>query len=403
MMPNLSKYKVAVVTFDFSPENPGGVSAVTMKILQILSEFLIGDSAIFSFCNSKNSRKLMKVSNYVRRKELSLEYKYNYETHSVYEIKPFASEFEFMRYAQQTELTDKLNEFDFVIIVTGFIQFANVIPKLKVPIFIQCATRLKWERNSQYSSMSFLRRTVLRLQTPFFAIQERKVLKSGKRFLVENSRMFDWISTRSKTLPELWYPPFPDPDFCETLEDKYLGHFVSVGRFGDRRKGWERLFDAYVRAFDEFPELPDLVVIGWGEFPEILANKISRLQNRYPIKLLANLSSKERDLYLQGASFFVQASFEEGLGLAALEALSFGTPLICSETDGSKEYVLEGVSGYLIRQNKTFIESLCGRMIDTQIRPNPKLRTSARNFFLEKFQEDISKKNLSKILEKYLD
>lgn len=45
---------------------------------------------------------------------------------------------------------------------------------------------------------------------------------------------------------------------------------------------------------------------------------------------------------------FLQSSLEEGLGLAGLEAMACGLPVIATRTVGSSEYVQQGDNGFLI-------------------------------------------------------
>lgn len=54
---------------------------------------------------------------------------------------------------------------------------------------------------------------------------------------------------------------------------------------------------------------------------------------------------------LCAADLFVFPSLREGLGLAAIEALSTGVPVVGSNVGGIPEYVVDGVNGYLINPN----------------------------------------------------
>jgi len=52
--------------------------------------------------------------------------------------------------------------------------------------------------------------------------------------------------------------------------------------------------------------------------------------------------------YLHRADVLVHPSFEDGLGLAPLEALACGVPVIVTEDTGMKEYVEPGRNGYIL-------------------------------------------------------
>jgi glycosyltransferase involved in cell wall biosynthesis len=52
--------------------------------------------------------------------------------------------------------------------------------------------------------------------------------------------------------------------------------------------------------------------------------------------------------HLQRADAYVHPAYQEGLGLAPLEAMACGVPVIVSADTGMKEYVTEGVNGYVV-------------------------------------------------------
>jgi glycosyltransferase involved in cell wall biosynthesis len=49
---------------------------------------------------------------------------------------------------------------------------------------------------------------------------------------------------------------------------------------------------------------------------------------------------------LRASDIFIFPSIREGLGMAALEAMASGLPLIASHINGIKDYTLNGTTGY---------------------------------------------------------
>jgi len=52
--------------------------------------------------------------------------------------------------------------------------------------------------------------------------------------------------------------------------------------------------------------------------------------------------------HLQRADVYVHPSYEDGFGFAPMEAIACGVPVIVTEDTGMKEYVREGVNGYIV-------------------------------------------------------
>jgi glycosyltransferase involved in cell wall biosynthesis len=396
--------KICIVTFNFNEDSPGGVHKVALSVVEALSKSPGYEIEIISFANSArddNSVGFFNPRSY-RNKRITTDKSKNGLT--IFRIGSVFSELEIMRYRKRHELRYFFNRYDLLVVVTGFLQFANVIPKIKPPILVQCATRLLWERESQYSKMPLLKRVILYLQQPLLQFQEARVLRLNAHFLVENSRMLSWISKRSLHSPTMWYPGTEDPKeaFSPISSLQSGNHLISVGRLGEARKAWSRLFLSYKSVFDADPSIPELRIVGWGEFLPQDDQLFKSLQQRYPIKILANLSNDERNHQLATASFFVQTSHEEGLGLAAIEALSFGIPLICSETDGSREYVEEGHNGALVAQGSGF-ESRFMTAYFKLLKINYKhMSLSSRKIYESKFSAKVATDNLARILEGYL-
>jgi len=63
----------------------------------------------------------------------------------------------------------------------------------------------------------------------------------------------------------------------------------------------------------------------------------------------------------------VHPSFEDGLGLAPLEALACGVPVIVTEDTGMKEYVADGVNGYVLPTGN--VEALVDQLRAIRLRP----------------------------------
>ena len=391
--------RIALVTHSFGPTEYGGIARIVRDIAQSASQSTNVDVDIFSFESSRHSPNSFSFS---RPKSIFSERfskGIDLLSSSVYLVGSFNADFEVFRYRQRWKLRSRFETYDCVLVVTGFLQFANVVPELDIPVFVQCATRLEWERKSQYERMTWAKRAMLKLQIPLFRIQENAVLRGKKIFLTENSQMKQWVETRSKRKSYLWYPGVNSgiKDLFSNKLNSNQGHFISVGRLNESRKGWSRLMSAYARAYDKNPDIPKLVIVGQGEFSAIDLNTLCNLQ-KYPIEVHKNLTDSKKDDLLSTASFFLQASFEEGLGLAALEGMQFGLPIISSDTYGAREYVHQESNGFLVLQDDNFCENFTQAILETQNWDYQLLSQNSLNLYLENFSQKDNAKKLFEIL-----
>ncbi len=92
------------------------------------------------------------------------------------------------------------------------------------------------------------------------------------------------------------------------------------------------------------------IICGKGE----LLNKLEERAERYRIKEQVRFLGYRKDIneILCSADYFAFPSIREGLGLASLEAMASGLPVVASDTRGIRDYVIDGVTGYLCRPNK---------------------------------------------------
>jgi glycosyltransferase involved in cell wall biosynthesis len=100
------------------------------------------------------------------------------------------------------------------------------------------------------------------------------------------------------------------------------------------------------------------------------------------------------------ADIAVLPSLREGLGLAGIEALASGVPVIGSRVQGIKDYVIDGKTGYLCSPLNAdeFADKI-------KLLSDVNLRRSMKNACIDKAEEfrmDISHKQMSEIYEQLL-
>lgn len=122
-------------------------------------------------------------------------------------------------------------------------------------------------------------------------------------------------------------------------------HMVSIGEI-NRNKNLEVTIKAL-----EILKNPNIyyTIFGRGKSVEYIKSLIEKSEMKEHIRYLGYCNEPER--VLQSADVFLFPSIREGLGMAALEALSSGIPVISLDNRGTREYMKNGINGFVCSCN----------------------------------------------------
>jgi len=252
-------------------------------------------------------------------------------------------------------------------------------------------TRYLWSLNDYY----FKNPPVYFKIFPFFRVISKPFVGYLKTWEVKAAKRPDKmiaISTEVKKRIKKYYKRdsemiFPPVEF-KSPRSKTLGkrgHYLVVNRLVPYKK-----VDLAVSAFNQLG-LP-LIVVGTGS--ERVRLKRSAKEN---IKFVGEVSETKLAKYYQNAKALIMPQ-EEDFGIVAVEAQSYGVPVIAYKKGGSLDTVIDGKTGILFdKQNpKTLIRAV--RKFEKMKFDKKRLTENARKFSKARFKKeflDLTKKMLN--------
>ncbi|MDO8601239.1 MAG: glycosyltransferase [bacterium] len=124
---------------------------------------------------------------------------------------------------------------------------------------------------------------------------------------------------------------------------------ITVARL-EKVKGTEYLIGAFDLLMSDFLGKSDirLSIIGDGSERKNLEDLVKKLGLAERVKFLGEIPNEKIPEYLAGADCFVLPSLKEGFGIAVLEAMAAGVPVIASRVGGILDIIEDGKTGLLI-------------------------------------------------------
>jgi|GEM_PF-306840 len=144
-----------------------------------------------------------------------------------------------------------------------------------------------------------------------------------------------------------------------------------VGRL-ERRKGIPLLFEAAHQLIQAMPEVR--FVLAGGHHPTLSQADLERLVQRFGLRdhihFLGHVPKEQLSIWYRRAAMCVLPSYYETFGLAALEPMAFGVPVVTTTAGGLPEVVEDGVTGILVAPGDApaLAEAMLRLLRDTDLR-----------------------------------
>jgi glycosyltransferase involved in cell wall biosynthesis len=161
------------------------------------------------------------------------------------------------------------------------------------------------------------------------------------------------------------------------------GRIGLTSRIDDRRKNVELFIESIALCRERGLEVTGILVGG------TLSERARKLVDRYKLgqvlKVLPFVPREQLPSLLQTFDIYLLPSKQEGLCIAALEAMACGCPVISTRCGGPEEFVQNGKTGYLVDFDA---EEIAMRI--EQVFRNRQLRSQLSEYALHLIKENYS-------------
>lgn len=253
-------------------------------------------------------------------------------------------------------------------------KFVNTDRSLHISYFQARNLKYIWEEQDLYF------KGIKKLFKVFIPYLQKFDLEASKKpnYIIANSKFVqEWINDTYNRESVVIYPPVEVEDF-NFIEEKE-NYYVTVGRLEPYKR-----FDIIV---DTFKQLKDkkLIVIGDGSQKKVLEKNSGK-----NITFKGFLEKSEVNKYISKAKGFIFAGIED-FGIAPVEAQACGTPVICLGKGGTKETVIDMVTGvhFMEQSVEALLEAVEKFEKNSDSFEPQKIRENALRFSKERFEKEI--------------
>jgi glycosyltransferase involved in cell wall biosynthesis len=282
--------------------------------------------------------------------------------------------------------TFNLREFDLVLSSSsGFAKGVIVKSKTIHVSYVHAPMRYIWDWQHEYLEEQHLKgklKLSTRLLLNYLRVWDRA---SAERpdYLIANSQFTARrIEKYYRRSAPVIYPPVEVEKF--TSQKEHQGYFLTVARLSAYKR-----IDLIIDAFAKLKL--SLVIVGTGKEEERLKKRIKQRQAEH-IKMKGWVPEKELLALYQNARAFVFAA-EEDFGIAPIEAMAAGKPVIALRAGGTAETVIAGETGefFEVPQVEMVADGI-RRFIKNEKKYHPTvIRRQAEKFSRQRFKNEIKR------------
>jgi len=297
-------------------------------------------------------------------------------------------------YYRPTELwRSVISGFDRHIAVGGTVLVSNPLVEMNIPHMTWCASTMIDDRYDRRQAMPILRRLIDRaIVGPVQRKMERKILARSTRFMTVSNYARDTLIAAGGTAGNFATVPVPvDCNFFSPRDQVPAAKIGFAGRADDPRKNIGLLLQAFriIAARD-----PEAELRLTGDATPKLQQMIATLGISDRVVWSGWLDRAGLAEFYRSLDVFVFPSAKEGLGIAGIEAMACGVPVVSTRAGGTEDFVLEGETGRLVDSDPTAMADAISA-IYTRREARDRLGLNARQLIADRYSMERFEKNIA--------
>ncbi|HEX5316255.1 MAG TPA: glycosyltransferase family 4 protein [Candidatus Kapabacteria bacterium] len=313
------------------------------------------------------------------------------------------SEWEPNRLRANKEWRNALAGFDEFILVTGSAHTGLPLVECGKKYTVWVSSTVEHDRHSRLGEGATLANAVERMGLPSVMRAEQRVLQGASRVLAVSEDAKKHIAAIAGKDVEVWPYPVDTSRFHPTegarpggrapreCAPRGISQFLFVGRANDPRKR----VNLFLEACEELQRIqPEL------EFEGTIVSTLLDVRKNpgFTLRHVARASQIELIELYRNATALVVTSEQEGLGIAAMEAMACGLPVISTRCGGPETFLEDARNGFLVEDTP---QAIARRMSELASNDSlcQELGNSARERIETGFSERVWNSRFEKLLE----
>ncbi len=262
-------------------------------------------------------------------------------------------------------------------------------------LLLRVSNRINYLHTSPYQLLIDSKKNII---TKWILRQRKSLILKTNTHVITNSNKMSQLITHFFKLKKINISVMPyllkDDNRPKKKFKEREKKICIVGRLAPS-KGHKELLYSFANCRDIHKNI-DLLIVGDGPEEKNLKNLSRLLKIDKHIKFMGSVPNKDVGKIFSKCLASISASKSEAFGIVNIESLKEGTPILSTDTEGSRDILQEGKNGLIInlKEKNDFSEKLSEIIDNWDVFSKNALRT---------FENKFSKKNINDHYEKFMN